>query len=158
MHTAIGEPATNAESVLEVARECHDEGVGLAVFPELTLSGYSIEDILMQDALLDAVEDALLDIVAASADLLPVIGDIRRIPSALGLSYLAAGRFDASLIVNTKPWDIAASELIAREAGAQVSSPGPSINESAVFAGPALLNELVAAISTSTVPLSPPAG
>jgi NAD+ synthase (glutamine-hydrolysing) len=47
LHTAIGEPATNAESVLQVARECHDEGVGLAVFPELTLSGYSIEDILL---------------------------------------------------------------------------------------------------------------
>ena len=73
LHTAIGEPATNAESVLAVARDCHDEGVGLAVFPELTLSGYSIEDILMQDALLDAVEDALLDIVVASADLLPVL-------------------------------------------------------------------------------------
>ena len=39
----------------------------------MTLSGYSIEDILMQDALLDAVEDALLDIVVASADLLPVL-------------------------------------------------------------------------------------
>ena len=73
LHTTIGEPATNAESVLSLARECHDEGVGLAVFPELTLSGYSIEDILMQDALLDAVEDALLDIVEASADLLPVL-------------------------------------------------------------------------------------
>ena len=73
LHTAIGEPATNAESVLAVARECNDEGVGLTVFPELTLSGYSIEDILMQDALLDAVEDALLDIVVASADLLPVL-------------------------------------------------------------------------------------
>ncbi len=73
LHTTIGEPATNAESVLSLARECHDEGVGLAVFPELTLSGYSIEDILMQDALLDAVEDALLDIVVASADLLPVL-------------------------------------------------------------------------------------
>src|SRR4029079_18854423 len=72
VHTAIGEPETNAESVLEAARQCHDEGVGLAVFPELTLSGYSIEDILLQDALLDAVEDALLDVVAASADLLPV--------------------------------------------------------------------------------------
>ena len=56
-----------------MARQCHEEGVALAVFPELTLSGYSIEDILMQDALLDAVEDALLDIVAASADLLPVL-------------------------------------------------------------------------------------
>ena len=73
LHTAIGEPATNAESVLELARQCHDEAVGLAIFPELTLSGYSIEDILLQDALLDAVEDALLDIVVASADLLPVL-------------------------------------------------------------------------------------
>jgi NAD+ synthase (glutamine-hydrolysing) len=73
IRTAIGEPATNADSVLRLARECHDEGVGLAIFPELTLSGYSIEDILMQDALLGAVEDALLDIVAATADLLPVL-------------------------------------------------------------------------------------
>jgi NAD+ synthase (glutamine-hydrolysing) len=73
IHTAIGEPETNAESVLELARQCHDEGVGLAVFPELTLSGYSIEDILLQDALLDAVEDALLSVVAASTDLLPVL-------------------------------------------------------------------------------------
>src|SRR6476661_10992839 len=72
-HTTLADPAANAESVLRLARECHDEGVGRAVFPELTLSGYSIEDILMQDALLDAVEDALLDIVAASADLLPVL-------------------------------------------------------------------------------------
>jgi len=73
IHTAIGEPETNAESVLELARQCHEDGVGLAVFPELTLSGYSIEDILLQDALLDAVEHALLDVVAASADLLPVL-------------------------------------------------------------------------------------
>src|SRR5262249_31878992 len=49
------------------------DSVALAVFPELTLSGYSIEDILLQDALLDAVEDALLDVVVASAELMPVL-------------------------------------------------------------------------------------
>ena len=42
-------------------------------FPELTLSGYSIEDILLQDALLDAVEEALLEVVVASAGLMPVL-------------------------------------------------------------------------------------
>ena len=72
-HSTIGDPAANAQSVLRIARDCHDDNVALVVFPELTLSGYSIEDILMQDALLDAVSDALLDIVAASADLLPVL-------------------------------------------------------------------------------------
>src|SRR6201990_355374 len=72
-HAAIGDPAANAASVLRLARQCHDDGVALAVFPELTLSGYSIEDILLQDVLLDTVDEALGDIVAASADLLPVL-------------------------------------------------------------------------------------
>ena len=34
-------------------------GVAVAVFPELGLTGYAIEDLLLQDALLDAVEAAL---------------------------------------------------------------------------------------------------
>lgn len=72
-HTTLGDPAANAASVLGLARQCHDDGVALAVFPELTLSGYSIEDILLQDALLDAVQDVLLDVVTASANLLPVL-------------------------------------------------------------------------------------
>jgi NAD+ synthase (glutamine-hydrolysing) len=72
-HTALADPAANAESVLRLARACHDDSVALAVFPELTLSGYSIEDILLQDALLDAVEEALIEVVAASAVLLPVL-------------------------------------------------------------------------------------
>ena len=72
-HTTLADPAANAESVLRLARDCHDDSVALAVFPELTLSGYSIEDILMQDALLDAVEEALVEVVAASAVLLPVL-------------------------------------------------------------------------------------
>jgi NAD+ synthase (glutamine-hydrolysing) len=73
LKTAVADPAANAGSVVALARECHDEGVGLAVFPELTLSGYSIEDLLLQDTLLDAVEAALGDVVAASAGLTPVL-------------------------------------------------------------------------------------
>lgn len=72
-HVTIGDPASNAEAVLGLARECHDDGVGLAIFPELALTGYSIEDIVMQDLLLDDVQDAVGDIVASSADLLPVL-------------------------------------------------------------------------------------
>lgn len=71
--TVLADPAANAASVLRIARECHDDGVALAVFPELTLTGYSIEDILLQDSLLEAVPAALADIVAGSEDLLPVL-------------------------------------------------------------------------------------
>jgi len=72
-HTTIGDPAANAASVLRLARACHDDSVAVAVFPELTLSGYSIEDIVLQDLLLDDVEAALAEIVASSTDLLPVL-------------------------------------------------------------------------------------
>ena len=72
-HTTIGDPAANAASVLGLARACHDDGVAVAVFPELTLSGYSIEDIVLQDLVLDDVEGALGEIVASSTDLLPVL-------------------------------------------------------------------------------------
>jgi NAD+ synthase (glutamine-hydrolysing) len=71
--TVLADPAANAESVLRIARDCHGEGVAIAVFPELTLSGYSLEDILMQDSLLDAVEAAVAEVVAGSAELLPVL-------------------------------------------------------------------------------------
>ncbi|MEV6300150.1 inositol monophosphatase family protein [Actinoplanes sp. NPDC051861] len=50
-------------------------------------------------------------------ELLPVVGDIRRIPAALNLVYQAAGRLDGGLALDTKLWDIAAGALIAREAG-----------------------------------------
>jgi NAD+ synthase (glutamine-hydrolysing) len=53
------DPAANAATTLTVARECHDEGVAVAVFPELGLTGYSLEDLVLQDPLLDAVESAL---------------------------------------------------------------------------------------------------
>ncbi|GAB3284174.1 NAD(+) synthase [Microbacterium lacusdiani] len=70
---AIADPATNADHVLASARECHDEAVAVAVFPELCLSGYAIDDLVMQDALLDAVDAAIARIAAESADLMPVL-------------------------------------------------------------------------------------
>ncbi|MBN9636447.1 MAG: NAD(+) synthase, partial [Actinobacteria bacterium] len=72
-HTTLADPATNAQSVVRLARDCHDDAVGLAVFPELTLSGYSIEDILLSDTLLESVTEALETIVEASVELLPVL-------------------------------------------------------------------------------------
>ena len=70
---ALADPAANAASILRMARRCHDQSVGLAVFPELGVSGYSISDLLQQDTLLDAVEAALADIVRESASLLPLL-------------------------------------------------------------------------------------
>ncbi|HEY6793089.1 MAG TPA: NAD(+) synthase [Kineosporiaceae bacterium] len=71
--TAVADPRANAAAVVEAARQCHQDAVAVAVFPELTLSGYSIEDLLLQETLLDAVEAALAEVVEASRDLLPLL-------------------------------------------------------------------------------------
>ena len=70
---SLADPAANAASVIEQARMCHDDGVAVAVFPELCLTGYSADDLFLQDALLETVHAALGDLIEASADLRPVL-------------------------------------------------------------------------------------
>ena len=69
----LADPAANARAILDEARLCHAEGAVLAVFPELCVSGYAIDDLLLQDVLLDAVEHALLTIAEGTRDLLPIL-------------------------------------------------------------------------------------
>ena len=54
VHTA--DPAANAEEHIALIRQAGEQGVDLIVFPELSLSGYAIDDLLMQDALRADVE------------------------------------------------------------------------------------------------------
>ena len=70
---AIADPPVNAELVLRQARGCSEEGVAVALFPEMTLAGYSLEDLVLQDAVLDGVESALATVVEGTAGLLPLI-------------------------------------------------------------------------------------
>ncbi len=70
---ALADPAANAEAILHAARECHDRGAALAVFPELALSAYAIDDLRLADTLLDAVEAAADRLIEASRDLLPLL-------------------------------------------------------------------------------------
>ncbi|MFT4288319.1 NAD(+) synthase [Nocardioides sp.] len=70
---AIADPAANARAVIEQVRECHEEGVAVALFPELCLSGYALDDLHLQDTLLAAVERAIAEIATATAELTPVV-------------------------------------------------------------------------------------
>ncbi len=71
--STVADPTANAAAVLEAARVCHGKAVAVAVFPELCLSGYAIEDLVMQDPLLDAVERGLAGIVQASSEIMTVL-------------------------------------------------------------------------------------
>ncbi|AUG28656.1 MULTISPECIES: NAD(+) synthase [Microbacterium] len=70
---AIADPARNAEAVIDATRALSDDAVAVAVFPELCLSGYAIDDLVMQDAVLDAVHAAIATLVEASTELRPLI-------------------------------------------------------------------------------------
>ena len=66
------DPDTNAERIIEMVRLADEQGVAALVFPELSVSGYAIDDLLLTDSLLDAVIDAVTTIAAGTADLLPL--------------------------------------------------------------------------------------
>lgn len=68
-----GDPARNAEAVVEQVRLRHAEGAAVALFPELSLSGYAIDDLLLQDVLLDEVDRAVVTLAVATRTLLPVV-------------------------------------------------------------------------------------
>lgn len=65
--------AFNRDAVLEEAQRADRARADLLVCPELCLSSYAIDDLHMQDALLDEVEQALARLVEESAALCPVL-------------------------------------------------------------------------------------
>lgn len=69
----LSDPAANLGHMLELARAAHDRKAGIAVFPEMGITGYSNDDLFQQDALLDAALEALAGLVEASEELLPVL-------------------------------------------------------------------------------------
>src|SRR5438874_2177282 len=69
---AVAEPAKNGDQALALVQRGEKEGVALLVFPELCLSAYAIDDLLFQDAVLDAVAAQVDRLVAASKKLNPI--------------------------------------------------------------------------------------
>ena len=72
----VADPVANGDEHERLIREAGERGVDLLVFPELSLSAYAIDDLLMQAALLDEVERqiARLAVVADEAGLIAVVG------------------------------------------------------------------------------------
>ncbi|CAM4012839.1 NAD(+) synthase [Janibacter anophelis] len=69
----MADPHANAAAILERVRHVHEQGAAIALFPELGLTGYAIDDLLLQDVLLRDVEAALIDLAEQTTDLLPLV-------------------------------------------------------------------------------------
>jgi myo-inositol-1(or 4)-monophosphatase len=89
---------------------------------------------------------------AIVADLVGAIRDVRRLGAAsLDLCYVGAGRFDAYFEEHLNIWDMAAGELVAREAGCRTGDygGGPPTPAQLVAAAPGLFGPLTARLPTA---------
>lgn len=66
---APANPAKNAQTTIDLLQEAQAQGVAVAVFPELNLTGYAIDDLFLQDVLLEQTLAAIESVRQASAEL-----------------------------------------------------------------------------------------
>jgi NAD+ synthase (glutamine-hydrolysing) len=69
----LADPAGNARETIDLMRKADKAGAAVCIFPELGLSGYTIDDLHMQSTLLAAVRDAIAKVKHASKSLAPVV-------------------------------------------------------------------------------------
>jgi NAD+ synthase (glutamine-hydrolysing) len=94
INTVVGDVDGNVGRVIEALSAAQDAGCDLAAFPELSLTGYPPEDLLLKPAFVLANLEGLEKVAAAASDCVAVVGfvDVTGSPSK---SILAAGREDA---------------------------------------------------------------
>ncbi len=61
--TTVANPAKNAEEVIKLIQEAHIKEVSVVVFPELTLTGYTASDLLLNQTLIASQNEALFHIL-----------------------------------------------------------------------------------------------
>ncbi len=92
-HLRVADPAFNVTETLALLRKADAQGASVALFPELGLSAYAIDDLLQQNALLDGVLAALGTLVEASASL--------RIVAVVGAPLRVEGRlYNCAVAIN----------------------------------------------------------
>jgi NAD+ synthase (glutamine-hydrolysing) len=90
----VGDVDANVDHMLSLLQRSHAQGDALLVFPELGVCGYTLRDLLLDQHLLQACEQALARLVEASQRLVPmfVVGLPLRAGSALYNAAVAVQR------------------------------------------------------------------
>lgn len=82
----VGAVAANTAKVRDLMTRAREGGASLAVFPELTISGYPPEDLLLRPSFLAACQDAMQELATDTNGLAAIVG----FPHSLGEVYNAA--------------------------------------------------------------------
>jgi len=68
-----GDVAFNVDQAVALARDAEAKGCDLLVYPELNISSYAVDDLFLQEAFLDAVEEGIARFRDSTARLGPVL-------------------------------------------------------------------------------------
>lgn len=93
INPVVGDIAGNVARIRAARAQAAVDGAQLVVFPELVVSGYPPEDLVLKSAFLDAIEQAVEDLAADTADNGPAI--------LVGAPWRVAGRLhNAALLLD----------------------------------------------------------
>ena len=70
---SVGDVDFNVDQAIALAKEADSKGCDLVVYPELNISSYAVDDLFLQEAFLDSVEDGIARFREATAKLSPVL-------------------------------------------------------------------------------------
>ena len=113
INATVGDLDGNAQRIIDAAHQAHAAGACLLVAPELALTGYPPEDLLLRPAFMQACAHALQNLAAALAPLtgLSVLvghphqmdsrGDVRSRSHAVPLRFNAASVLRDGAVVGT---------------------------------------------------------
>jgi NAD+ synthase (glutamine-hydrolysing) len=74
INPTVGDIRGNARKISDQMARARDEGAALVVFPELAITGYPPEDLLLKTSFLDAARTALRELAAEAKDIVAVVG------------------------------------------------------------------------------------
>ena len=74
INPTVGDLEGNARLIIETARQACSGGAAVVAFPELAISGYPPEDLLLKDHFLVGCHEALLEVAAGCKDVVALVG------------------------------------------------------------------------------------
>jgi NAD+ synthase (glutamine-hydrolysing) len=96
INPTVGDIRGNAARISAGIARARDAGASLVVFPELCLTGYPPEDLLLKTAFLDAAAEALEELAAEARDIVALVGFPERADDVYNAAaVLADGRVAA---------------------------------------------------------------
>jgi NAD+ synthase (glutamine-hydrolysing) len=91
VNSRVGDLGGNAAKVREYIDRARDEKAELVLFPELVLSGYPPEDLLLKEHFLLACREALEDVAKAAEGIVAIVGFPERAEDVYNAAAICAG-------------------------------------------------------------------